>query len=55
MTTPNTNDYPMPLNETPPIKISAYAADFNAETKEKSSGTCEHVIQNRKENSMQGY
>jgi len=23
--TPNTNDYPMPLNETPPWKLSAYA------------------------------
>ena len=30
-------------------------ASFNAETKEKSSGTCEHVIQSRKENSMEGY
>jgi len=25
---PNTNDYPMPLNETPAMKISAYATDF---------------------------
>jgi len=23
--TPNTNDYPMPLNEAPPWKVSAYA------------------------------
>ena len=23
--TPNTNDYPMPLNETPPWNVSAYA------------------------------
>ena len=25
--TPNTNDYPLPLNETPPWKVSAYATD----------------------------
>jgi len=25
--TPNTNDYPMPLNETPPWKVSAYATE----------------------------
>jgi len=30
-------------------------ASFNAETKEKSSGTCELVIQSRIENSMEGY
>jgi len=27
--TPNTNDYPMPLNETPPWKVSAYATGDN--------------------------
>jgi len=30
-------------------------AYFNAETTEKSSGTCGQVIQSRKENSMEGY
>ena len=31
--TPNTNDYPMPLNEPPPWKVSAYAtASWNAKS-----------------------
>ena len=29
--TPNTNDYPMPLNETPPWKVSAYATGKQSE------------------------
>jgi len=33
----------------------AITKHFNAKTKEKSSGTCEHVIQSKKENSMEGY
>jgi len=41
--TPNTNDYPMPLNETPPWKFSAYATVFHRNFTGVTWGCCPWV------------